>query len=71
MIERYCAVDGKTKTLLSKAVDTMGFSVRGYEKILKIARTIADMEAREQIQEQDVAEALQYRWMDMQKADNF
>lgn len=71
MIERYCAIDGKTKTLLSKAVDTMGFSVRGYEKILKIARTIADMEAREQIQEQDVAEALQYRWMDMQKADNF
>ena len=42
-------------------MDSAGFSMRSYEKILKISRTIADMAGREQICEEDIAEAVRYR----------
>ncbi|MBQ8827671.1 MAG: YifB family Mg chelatase-like AAA ATPase [Clostridia bacterium] len=63
-IEKYCRPDKKAKRLLSAAVDELGFSIRGYEKVLRLARTIADMDCRADITEYDIAEALQYRWFD-------
>lgn len=64
LIERYCRLCGAAKSLLETAVDEMGFSIRGCEKVLKIARTIADMDCREEISKYDVSEALQYRMLD-------
>jgi len=64
LIDKYCKLDEKSKNLISSAVDKYGYSVRGYEKIIKIARTIADMEQRSDISVNDVAEAMQYRWFD-------
>jgi magnesium chelatase family protein len=50
--------------LLETAVNEVGFSIRGIEKVLKIARTIADMDCRDEISKYDIAEALQYRMLD-------
>ncbi len=64
MFPRYCALDQKSKQLLERAVDDLGFSVRGYEKVVKLARTIADLAGQDRIRQENVAEALQYRWFD-------
>ena len=60
-IDKFCPIDAKAKTLLSSAVDQMGLSARGYFRILKVSRTIADIGQRDSISSTDVAEALQYR----------
>ncbi|MFA6322841.1 MAG: YifB family Mg chelatase-like AAA ATPase [Candidatus Buchananbacteria bacterium] len=57
----FCVVDEKTMTLLRQAVNQLGLSARSYFRILKIARTIADLAGKDSIELQDVAEALQYR----------
>ncbi len=49
MVKRYCKLDAGCEALLQHAADAAGISMRGYEKILKMARTIADLELREQI----------------------
>ena len=64
MVKRYCKLDAGCEALLQHAADAAGISMRGYEKILKMARTIADLELREQIIEADIAEAVQYRILD-------
>ena len=64
MIERYCRMADSAKGLLSRAVDSFGLSARGYNKIIKIAWTIADMSGDEIISEGHIAEALQYRFND-------
>ena len=64
LIRKYCAMDKNANSLMKKAVEELGFSARAYDKILKIARTIADMAEKEIIEEQHVAEALQYRNLD-------
>lgn len=60
-IESYCRTDAQAKLLLEKAFDQMGFSARAYHRILKVARTIADMDGSELIRRQHVGEALSYR----------
>lgn len=60
-IEIYCKMDEQGRALLEKAFDQMGFSARSYHRILKVARTIADMEASVLIKKQHVGEALSYR----------
>ncbi len=60
-IKSYCAIDKDSEELLKEALDKLAISARGFHKILKIARTIADLENRENIKRQDIAEALQYR----------
>jgi magnesium chelatase family protein len=63
-IKKYCAVDAEGIKLLEMAVNRMGFSVRAYDRILKVARTIADLADEENISAQHISEAIQYRMMD-------
>jgi magnesium chelatase family protein len=60
-IGKYCTLDQAGQTLMENAVDRLGLSARAYHRILKIARTIADLEEMENIQAGHVAEAVQYR----------
>ena len=60
-IKIYCEVAAETEKMLSDAVDKMHLSGRGYHRVLKVARTIADLENSEKILTKHVAEALQYR----------
>lgn len=64
-IRDWCAVDAKGKTLLERALDAQSLSPRGYARVLKVARTIADLAGCEAIEELHVAEALQYRLNDV------
>ena len=56
-----CRPDGGGRDLLKRAVERFGLSARGYDRVLKVARTIADLAAMECIGADHVAEALQYR----------
>lgn len=60
-VKNFCAVDDNSKQLLKNAVDQMHLSARVYFRILKLARTIADLENVEEIYSSHIAEALQYR----------
>lgn len=60
-IMRYCELDEESRALLDNAYDVCGMSVRAYNRILKVSRTIADMDGRERIEYSDVAEALAYK----------
>ncbi len=63
-ISKYCAIDEETGQLLKRAFTRMGLSARAYTRILKVARTIADLDGSEDIKSKHVAEALQYRSLD-------
>ncbi|MCD6220346.1 YifB family Mg chelatase-like AAA ATPase [Candidatus Calescamantes bacterium] len=63
-IEKYCRLKEDGKRLLQSAIDNMGLSGRAYHRILKVSRTIADLEGKETIEDSHVAEAIQYRSLD-------
>ncbi len=63
MIKEYCKLSNEANTVLRRAFDNLGLSARGYTKILKLARTIADMEKSENIEVYHIAEAISYRDM--------
>lgn len=60
-VKKYCEVDESSRVILTSALATMNLSARGYFKVLKIARTIADLAGESKISSIHVAEALQYR----------
>ena len=64
MISEFCHLDNKGEELLQNAFKRFKLSVRAYEKILKVARTIADLDGKENIEVKHVAEAIQYRSLD-------
>lgn len=63
-IDAHCARDDKGETLLKQAIARLGLSARAYHRILRVARTIADLEAAETVMSGHVAEAVQYRRLD-------
>ena len=62
--EEHCKIDKAGSQLLKIAMDKMGLSARAYDRILKVARTIADLESKEKIEAAHIAEAIQYRSLD-------
>ena len=64
----FCTPDGAALDLLERAAERLGFSARAYHRILKIARTIADLAASERVESAHVAEAIGYRLLDRQSA---
>jgi magnesium chelatase family protein len=64
VIKKFCEIDDNAKDLLERAVEKFGLSPRAYHRILKVSRTIADLYGNERIEQQHVAEAIQYRVLD-------
>ena len=64
MVEEHCKLDEESHDLLRQAMDSLSLSARGYVRILKVARTIADMNGRERIRPSDILEAISYRSLD-------
>jgi magnesium chelatase family protein len=63
-VRRFCPVPADGQKLLALAVERLGLSARGHDRILKVARTIADLEGRETIAREHLSEAIQYRGLD-------
>ncbi len=63
-IRRHCEVDGESRRLLETAVERLGLSARAYSRILKVARTIADLDGEEKLKTAHISEAIQYRTLD-------
>ena len=63
-MRRFCELDAPSKRLLISAIDRLGLSARAHDRILKVARTIADLAGVERIDSAHVAEAVQYRALD-------
>ncbi len=63
-IRRVCRLNAEGQNLLKTAMDTLGLSARGYDRILKVSRTIADLEGSLDIKPEHLAEAIQYRSLD-------
>ena len=63
-LRRFCALDAAGEALLKQAMTELSLSARAHDKVLRIARTIADLDGRETIEPQHLAEAVQYRKLD-------
>jgi magnesium chelatase family protein len=64
LIRKHCVIDSTSKGLLETAITRLGLSARAYDRILKVSRTLADLEGKEGIESAHVSEAIQYRTLD-------
>jgi magnesium chelatase family protein len=65
-LKAYCTLDDATKELLKFAMADLNLSARAYDRVLKVARTIADLDSAEKIGSDHISEAIQYRSLDRQ-----
>ena len=63
-MRRHCELDALSRQILDQALTHLGLSVRAHDRVLKVARTIADLAGSERIQSAHVAEAVNYRALD-------
>jgi magnesium chelatase family protein len=63
-VRRWCRLEEPAESLLRQAISKLGFSARAYTRVLKLARTIADLAGAEEISRAHVSEAIQYRLLD-------
>lgn len=68
-LNRFCALDADCEALMHRAFDSMGLTARSYDRILRVARTIADLDGSECIGASHIAEAIQYRSFDFREND--
>ncbi len=64
LIKKYCKLDKESNEILKKAFEKLGFSARAHDKVIKLARTIADLDNEKNILSKHIAEAIQYRNLD-------
>ncbi len=64
MIRKHCKIDAESEKMLETAMTRLGLSARAYDRILKVSRTIADLEGQDDIRSSHVAEAVGYRSLD-------
>ena len=71
LIEKFCYIDNESKKILMEAFNKLGLTARAYYRILKVARTIADLDDEENIKMKHIAEAIGYRSLDKKYGNKF
>ena len=70
LLDRYCPLDGRCRDMMERLMDRLGLSARAYSRMLKVARTIADLEGEDTIKPEYLSEAAQYRFLDRMGRDD-
>lgn len=69
-LREFCELSDESEQLMKMAFERLGLTARSYDRILRVARTIADLDSSENIQSNHLAEAIQYRTYDFRQPEN-